>query len=190
MNPSEKIILQSIKGGDVNIYRELFSKYSQSLFYYACKFISDDEARDIVQEVFMALWQQRNNLEISTSLNSYLFGVTRNKCLKQLRQLDGKTDALSIKEAEYYEGNSNTISSIIEQELSDKYQDALKQLPPKCLEVFLLSRQLDLKNKEIAAQLEISEKAVEKHISKALKHLRKELKEYLPLLSYIGHFMG
>lgn len=190
MNPSEKIIIQAIKSGEVTIYKELFSKYSKSLFYYACKFIVEDEARDVVQDVFMALWTQRRELEINTSLNSYLFGVTRNKCLKQLRKKARTTDSdsLSLQEAQYYESQNDAISSLIEKELNDKYEEALQQLPPKCLEVFLLSRRMNLKNKEIAAQLNISEKAVEKHISKALKHLRKELKEYLPILCYLGQF--
>ncbi|MCG8582192.1 MAG: RNA polymerase sigma-70 factor [Bacteroidales bacterium] len=188
MNPSEKIILQAIQNGDAGIYRELFSKYSKSLFYYASKFVSADEARDVVQEVFMALWQQGDTLRISTSLNSYLFGVTRKKCLKMLRQQQDTTN-LAVKEAEYYQSNADTINSIIEQELSDKYQDAMHKLPPKCLEVYLMSRQEEMKNKEIAAKLGISEKAVEKHMSKALKHFRSELKEYLPMLCYIMQIM-
>ncbi|MBR8534687.1 RNA polymerase sigma-70 factor [Carboxylicivirga sediminis] len=192
MNPSEKIILQAIKNGEVTIYKELFSKYSKSLFYYACKFIDEDEARDIVQDVFMAIWTQRSSLEINTSLNSYLFGITRNKCLKHLQRKERTTDSdqLSIKEVQHYEMQNDAISSLIEKELNDKYEAALQQLPPKCLEVFLMSRRMDLKNKEIAAQLDISEKAVEKHISKALRHLRKELKDYLPLLYYLGQFWG
>ncbi|WP_430814212.1 RNA polymerase sigma factor [Carboxylicivirga sp. RSCT41] len=189
MNPSEKIILQAIQSGDAGIYRELFSRYSTSLFYYAAKFVSADEARDVVQEVFLALWQQREKISINTSLSSYLFGVTRNKCLKVLRQHHGDADHLAIKEAEYYQSNADTIDSLIEQELSDKYQDAMRKLPPKCLEVFLMSRQEEMKNKEIAAKLGISEKAVEKHISKALKHFRSELKEYLPMLSYLLQIM-
>lgn len=192
MNPSEKIILDALKRSDTKVYKELFSKYSKSLFYYACKFVSDDVARDMVQDVFMVLWTQRNSLSISTSLNNYLFGVTRNKCLKQIREQSarGNESVLSEKEALYYETNSDSIHSIIEQELSDKYQQALQQLPPKCLEVFLMSRQQELRNKEIAAKLDISEKAVEKHISKALKHLRQALKEYLPLLGFIGHYIA
>ncbi|MBK3516197.1 RNA polymerase sigma-70 factor [Carboxylicivirga marina] len=190
MNPSERIILQAVESGDVTIYRELFSRYSKSLFYYACKFISEDEARDVVQEVFMALWQQRIDLNITTSLNSYLFGVTRNKCLKVIRQkAKNEQNELSIMEVEYFQDDDNSINSIIEQELSDTYKVALDKLPPKCLEVFLMSRNEELKNKEIAAQLNISEKAVEKHISKALKHLRTELKEYLPIFCYLSQFI-
>ncbi|WP_439181952.1 RNA polymerase sigma-70 factor [Carboxylicivirga taeanensis] len=192
MNPSEKIILQAIKGGEVTMYKELFRKYSKSLFYYACKFISPDDARDVVQDVFIAIWTQRSHLDIKTSLNSYLFGVTRNKCLKHLQKKERTSpdDQLSLMEIQHYETYNDGINTLIEKELNHKYEEALQQLPPKCLEVFLLSRRQHLKNKEIAETLSISEKAVEKHINKALKHLKKELKEYLPLLYYLGQFWG
>jgi len=187
MNSAEQVILQALKNSDSTIYKELFDKYSTSLFYYACKFISTDVARDIIQEVFISIWTQRENLNISSSLNSYLFGITRNKCLKSLqkqKQLGYSTD-LQLSEIEYYD-SSNAINSLIEKELMGHYEEVLAKLPPKCLEVFLMSRKEGLKNREIAAQLSISEKAVEKHISKALKLLKEDLKDYLPLLVYLG----
>jgi len=192
MNPAEQIILQSLKNGDRTIYKELFDKYSTSLFYYACKFINQDAARDIVQDVFLSVWMQREKLSITSALNSYLFGITRNKCLKYIekhkRSAPTSDQQLVISEVKYYDNNSETINSLIEKELMEQYEEALAKLPPKCLEVFLLSRKEGLKNREIAAQLSISEKAVEKHISKALKLLRDNLKDYLPLIAYLGKF--
>lgn len=196
MEETGQIWLERLNSDDQNAFRELFEHYNVSLFYYACKFVDQNAARDIVQEAFLYIWQNRKDLMVTTSLNRYLFGVIRNMCLKQLRNQSAKgkmisTDEyfLTSEELNFYQKDPEAINSLIEKELDGKLEDALAKLPPKCLEVFLLSRKEGLKNREIASQLAISEKAVEKHISKALHHLRHELKDYLPILMILGRFL-
>jgi len=192
---TDQIWLNRLCADDQKAFQELFEHYNVSLFYYACKFVDHMAARDVVQEAFMYIWQNRKQLMVTTSLNRYLFGVIRNMCLKQLRNQSAKgkmisTDELYLttEELNFYQKDPEAINSLIEKELDGKLEEALAELPPKCLQVFMLSRKEGLKNKEIALQLAISEKAVEKHISKALHHLRRELKDYLPILMMIGRF--
>jgi len=193
---TDHIWLERLSKEDQKAFQELFEHYHVSLFYYACKFVDQNAARDIVQEAFLFIWQNRKQLMVTTTLNGYLFGVIRNMCLKQLRNQSANGKMLSAddlylttQELNFYQKEPEAINSLIEKELDGKLEEALAKLPPKCLEVFLLSRKEGLKNREIASQLEISEKAVEKHISKALHHLRHELKDYLPILMMLGRFL-
>lgn len=170
---------------------EIFKQYSKPLFYYAAKFVDDEVARDIVQDVFVKLWDD-NNITIKHSLNALLFTMVRNNCLHHLEKLKVRNKylesaRLKIQEEEllfYMEEKT----SMIEQELENKLNEVLNQLPERCRQIFVLSRFENKKNREIAEELDISVKAVEKQITKALYTIRTEMKDYLPLLMFIsGH---
>jgi len=179
-----------LKAGDKNAFQELFEEYYTSMYFYACKFVDDDLARDLVHDVFMIFWQNKENITIKSSLSAYLFRMVRNKCLQEIERQKVRnnysTEALNLDELAYY---NDGIKSIIELELEEKLKEAMDKMPDACRKVFIMSRFNGLKNKEIAEQLGISLKAVEKQITKALKILRLELKEYLPLLMYL-YFNG
>jgi len=179
-----------LKAGDKNAFQELFEEYYTSMYFYACKFVDDDLARDLVHDVFMIFWQNKENITIKSSLSAYLFRMVRNKCLQEIERQKVRnnysTEALNLDELAYY---NDGIKSIIELELEEKLKEAMDKMPDACRKVFIMSRFNGLKNKEIAEQLGISLKAVEKQITKALKILRLELKEYLPLIMYL-YFNG
>ncbi len=175
--------------GSLDISR-LFEHYSKALFYYALKFVDDEAAKDIVQDVFLRLWEDRH-LHISKSLEGLLFTMVRNKCLQQIekqkiRSNYQQSSALRLKEDEilFY---STEVSSLIEHELQGQLEKAVESLPDKCREVFIRSRYHEKMNKEVAAELGISIKTVEKHLSTAMKRLRIALKDYLPLLLLFRH---
>lgn len=181
-------LIERIQKGDRSAFRQLFDQQSKALFYYAAKFVDDETARDIVQEIFYTIWKNRD-IKINTSLKSYLYQMIRNKSLQTLEKQvirknysDYRAIELKREEIEYHD--SNPLRSVLVKELQKDYELALKKLPPKCAEVFRLSRYEDMKNNEIAEKLGISVKAVEKHISKALKVLRLELKDYMMLMLY------
>lgn len=182
MAGSKQIVLQADDGKlDIN---QLFRLYSKPLFYYACKFVDEDPAKDIVQDVFLKLWDDRS-IQVNESLNGLLFTMVRNKCLQLIEKEKVRAGyanrallALREQEIQYYEGESH---SIIQKELMQQLEEAINRLPDKCREVFILSRYHDKKNREIAEELGISVKAVEKQITKALHSIRKDLKDYLPL---------
>jgi len=175
---------------DVN---KLFMYYSKPLFYFALKFVDEEQAKDIVQDVFHKLWEDKN-IQISSSMSGFLFTMARNKCLQQIekqkiREQYRQTAAIRLKEEElaFYAGGAN---SLIQLELQHQLEEAIAKLPEKCREVFELSRFHSKKNQEIANELGISIKTVEKHISKALSQIRSELKDYLPLVLLYVPFHG
>ncbi len=170
------------------LFDEIFRQYSKSLFYYAAKFVDDEVARDIVQDVFLKLWDT-NNITIKLSLNGLLFTMVRNSCLQQLEKqkvrdkyLESSKHLLHEEEIRFYMEDR---ASLIELEMESKLSEVLNKLPDRCRQVFVMSRYENRKNKEIAEELDVSVKAVEKQITKALSLIRNEMKDYLPLLTFL-----
>lgn len=170
------------------LFEEVFKLYAKPLFYYAAKFVGDDMAKDIVQDTFVKLWADKS-LVITKSLNSLLFTTIRNRCLQLLEKqkvrnkyVESTRLNLQTEELQFY---MEERSSLIEQELEDKLNAVLNTLPDRCRQIFVLSRFENKKNREIAEELNISIKAVEKQISKALATIRAEMKDYLPLLLFL-----
>lgn len=171
------------------LFEELFNQYSKPLFYYAAKFVEDEAARDIVQDVFAKLWSDQK-ITIKLSLNSFLFTMVRNSCLQTLEKqkvrnkyLESTKLKLQEEELQFY---MHEKTSLIEQELENKLNEVLDSLPDRCKQIFMMSRFENKKNKEIAEELDISVKAVEKQITKALATIRSEMKDYLPLLLFLS----
>ncbi|NBC84365.1 MAG: RNA polymerase sigma-70 factor [Bacteroidetes bacterium] len=166
-----------------NKFEELFKVYFTPLTHYAMKYLKDfDTSREIVHNVFLNLWDKRDEVDFQKSVKSYLYTSTYNRCLNYIR--DHKKfnrDELSIEmleqntEAQYHD-------KLAEKELQHKIDEAINILPDKCKEIFKLNRFQALKYSEIAAKLNISIKTVEAQMSKALKLLRAELAEYLTFL--------
>ena len=172
---------------DIN---QLFKNYSKPLFYFASKFVDDEVAKDIVQDVFFKLWEDQD-IRVESSLNGFLFTMVRNRCLQYIEKLKVREQyrvsaGIRLKEEELLFFSPES-PDLIQQELQEKLESALKNLPDKCKTVFEMSRFQNKKNREIATELEISIKAVEKHISKALKQIRIELQDYLPFLFLVLH---
>jgi RNA polymerase sigma-70 factor (ECF subfamily) len=172
-----------LKEGDVNAFEMFFKTWYQPLCNYAYTFIQDkDEAEEIVQSAFLSVWEKRETIDIKTSLKSYLYTMVRNTSLNVIKHEKIKQkyvgEALALEERAH-DGVAQTVLSA---ELESKIQEAIEALPEQCRLVFKLSRFEELKYAEIAAQLEISIKTVENHMGKALKIMREQLKEYLPVL--------
>jgi RNA polymerase sigma-70 factor (ECF subfamily) len=183
----EQLLIKQIKDGNQSSFRLLFDSYYKSLYAYALKFVDHDFANDIVQDLFSTIWDKKGELKIKTSLHNYLFTGIRNNCLQSLekqkvrsRYQNEKKIQFSIEEINYFQSQAS--QSLLEIELQNKIEDAICKLPDQCQKVFRLSRIQRIKNNEIAEQLEISPKTVEKHLTKALKIMREELKDYLPFL--------
>jgi RNA polymerase sigma-70 factor, ECF subfamily len=180
----EQEMLESLETGDEVAFEMIFKTYYQSLCNYACSFLSDrDEAEEVVQSTFLSVWEKRTALDIRTSFKSYLFTMVRNASLNKIKheKIKQKHAAYeTVSAASSYEG---TAQQVLSGELEQKIYVALNALPEQCRLVFKLSRFEELKYAEIAAQLNISVKTVENQIGKALKIMREELKDYLPLVA-------
>ncbi len=180
---SEKEIVGAIRQGNESIFEETFRKYYQSLCNYANSILKEmDESEEIVQQLFLNIWEKRSELEINISLKSYLYRAVHNHCLNRIKHLKVREE-YSQYANNYYDSSYESVSqTVVKNELESKIEAAIKKLPEQCRIIFNLSRFEELKYNEIAEQLEISPKTVENQIGKALKILRIELAEYLPLI--------
>jgi RNA polymerase sigma-70 factor (ECF subfamily) len=183
---TDKTLLLKLREGNHVAFRCLFQEYYQRLFLFACKFVDEDTAKDLVQNCFLELWKNRKNTEISTSFSAWIFTVVKNRCYRFLKEESKKADnqnnyRLKLKEEEL-NFFIHSEKSILEFEVKERIQNVVEQLPPKCSQVFKDSRFNGLSNKDIAEKYDISLKAVEKHISKALKLFREEFKDLMTVL--------
>lgn len=170
------------------LFNEIFLHYSTPLFYYVSKFVDDEAARDIVQDTFIKLWTDKT-ISIKLPLNSLLLTLVRNCCLQHIEKLKVRNKYLEhtklLLQEEELHFYSEEKTSLIEQEAENKLNEILNTLSDRSRQVFVMSRFENKKNKEIARELNISVKAVEKHINKSLSTIRTELKDYLPALIFL-----
>jgi len=176
--PEEGFIIQNRTG-----FERLFRFYYSTLCGYANSFLQDpDAAEEIVQEVMIKIWVNRESIKITTSIRSYLFRAVRNGCMNLIKHLEVRDAYKTWNEAlgEGFERSHE--DQMIVSELEQKIRKAIDKLPLERRKVFILSRYDNLTYAEIGAKLGISVKTVENQMSKALRTLREELAEYLPWL--------
>mgnify|MGYP000545154924 CR=1 FL=1 len=163
----------------------LFKKHYSTLVSYARKMVhTQDVAEDIVQQLFVSLWEKRSSLDIQGSLDSYMLRSTHNACLNHFKHL--KTRQEHGQHVKSTETESYSADLLEEAEFKLKVKSAVQKLPTQCKRVFLMSRLQQKKYKEIAEELDISIKTVENQMGKALRILREELKtEHKPHLHVI-----
>lgn len=147
------------------------------------KYTKDLEtSRGIVQDAFISLWEKRNAIDLSRPVKYYLSTTIRNKCLNYLRDKKKFNNDILDLEDLTLDYDYEQPDKLVEAEIRVKIDHAIKELPEKCREVFMLSRFEHLKYQEIADRLEISIKTVESQMSKALQHMRHRLAEFITLL--------
>lgn len=191
-NFSDCELMGLVSTGNRDALDQLFRRYYTRLRDYACQITSDAVvAEDIVQEIFFQLWVSHQKIPVIKSVHAYLKVATLHQSVDHLRKhKPGQTvrmDTLQFIENEsllagLLQYHNDTVVS---QELSVAIQTSIESLPEQCRMVFRLSRTFGMKNAEIAAHLGISVKAVEKHITKALAHLRSNLGDFLALVPFI-----
>ena len=167
---------------DERSFRKLFEYYYPALCLYAKRFIKERETReDIVQDVFFSIWENRKYISVQTSARNYLLTCVRNHCLNFLRRQPTESFEQVIQEniPIYAENNDDFYTLTEVQELLAK---ALNKLPEDYRRVFILNRFEDKSYGEIAESMDISTRTVERYKNKAIELLKKDLKDYLPLL--------
>ncbi len=161
----------------------LFQSYYEGLSRYAYSILKNQvAAEDLVQQLFITLWEKRNELEISSDPKSYLYRSTYNRCLNEVKRMKRRGVHTEVSEEYDLSSQQDTSQLVLGKELEGRIEDAIETLPEKCREVFRMSRFKELSYKEIAEKMEISIKTVENHMGKALRLMREELKDYLPLI--------
>jgi RNA polymerase sigma-70 factor (ECF subfamily) len=180
---NESQLIDTLKAGDITAFEMLFRTYYQPLCNYAYTFVQDrDEAEEIVQTTFLAVWERRETLEIRTAVKPYLYAMVRNACLNVLKHEKVKKQHAVVQLATSERSVESVARTVMASELETRIYQAMDVLPEQCRLVFKLSRFEELKYAEIAEQLNISIKTVENHMGKALRIMREQLRDYLPLL--------
>jgi len=178
-------LIPLLLAGDESTFESVYKHFLRPLHVYAIAILKDeDRAEGMVQNVFLKLWDKKERLSFSGSLQAYLYGAVYHECLNYLRH-----EKVKIKHQQhvvYTMGNNAEESGNMELlDLRGKLADALNELPEKCRTIFQLSRFEELKYQEIADRLQISIKTVEAQMGKALKILRIKLVDFLPLIIWL-----
>lgn len=165
-----------LRSGDKLAFSEIFNRYWDKTYIHALKMLQDeDEAKDLVQDLFTSLWERSADLNLQTNFAGYLYMMTRNRVLNFIRQKKTRSsfeDAL----ASYIETNQHSVlEQISEKELAQAFESEIMNLPARMREIFILSRSKYLSHREIGLELHISDNTVKKQISNALKIIRVKL---------------
>ena len=172
-------LMARIARGDRDAFELLFREHYAALVRFAEGLLrSQDSAEDVVQDVMLNVWRQRETLHVEDSARAYLFRSVRNRALNQLRNERVRRDAIPHLESEVQPAAGGD-ANLVEEELASAIRDAVAALPPRCREVFELSRGQGLRYSEIAAVLGISIKTVETQMGRALKSLRGRLAGFI-----------
>jgi len=162
-----------LKQGNKDAYTQIYDRFQPLLYVYACKIVKDDyEAEDIVQEVFIYLWDKREDINFITSLKSYLYSAVKYKFMNLLDHKKVRADYSASMQRFIDSGDYITDNYIREKEFIALIEREVALLPEKMREVFLLSRKENLSNKEIADRLNITEKTARNQVNTALQKLR------------------
>lgn len=173
--------LEKLKSGDEGALTLIYKKYWQMLFTSAYNILKDRQlCEDIIQEIFIKLWNNREKVQVEISLKGYLYACTRYEVYRQVKAGLSRKDLYDDLLLHLYKPAID--ESIEYKELIATITAVVDELPEKCREVFKLSRDEQLSHKEIASRLSISPKTVENHITKALRHLRLSLNSILLLI--------
>ena len=181
--PSDEILLNLMKAGDLDSFNVLFERYWEKLFTTVFSIYPDTEVcSEIVHDIFLNLWLKRDKLEIEY-FKGYITASARYQVYRHLKNVKRKS-------IEYREdldfGNLVAVnegeSNIRYRELERKVEEELEELPSRCREIFTLSRMDQLTNDEIAARLDISKRTVENQLTYALRHLRLSIRHFLFIL--------
>ena len=176
------LLIEGLRQRDKVVFDYLFNYYYSSLCAFSNQYVQDQNiVEDLVQDFFVTLWLEASDLKICSSLRSYLFTGVKNRCLdfRKHQKVIEKYQTYMLFSAEGQD--TSTDHYFAESELRQAIEKSLKKLPSRCHEIFELSRLKGFSNHEIAEQLGISKRTVELQISNALKSLRKELIEFLPI---------
>ena len=184
MDLNNEQLIPLLLAGDEPTFEGIYKYFIRPLHAYATGILKDeDRAEGMVQNVFLKLWDKKERLSFSGSLQAYLYGAVYHECLNHLRHEKVKQThqqhVVHTTRTYSHEGGMEML------DLKEKLTDALNELPEKCRTIFQMSRFEELKYQEIADRLQISIKTVEAQMGKALKILRTKLADFLPLIIWL-----
>ncbi|WP_170164560.1 RNA polymerase sigma factor [Sinomicrobium pectinilyticum] len=185
-------LVSLIRQGDEKAFETLYRLYANNLFIIARSYLRDDfSAEEVVQGIFIAIWDKRNEIHVKGNVGGYLFKMTKNRCLDILRKprkiVSMEEEAVLLEDAINFKAlQDREASFLLEEELEKRIEEAVELLPKTCKKVFLKTKMDGLNYRETAEELHISVKTVESHMTKALKHMRFHLREFMSCFPFFG----
>jgi RNA polymerase sigma-19 factor, ECF subfamily len=178
MTVNDIVLCERLKGGDVEAYKQIYDKYHSQLYYYALRFLKMPElAEDVIHDVFLKLWEIREQLKPEYGIAGYLYKISRNQVFKLIKKIAVETElrakVISIIEEQAVESEADLQWN----EYAGLLGGAVEQLPPQCKKVFNLCRQEGKTYDEAAQILGISKHTVKEHMMAAMKSIKKYFRQ-------------
>lgn len=179
---TDRDIVVLLAKNDEEAFREIYFRYKDKLWYYCFNFLkSEVESDDMVQEVFIRLWEMRHFIEPDLSFSSFLYTITRNRILNYFRDINVEAQVLKALAQKQKEPEGNVESELIFSDYQRILTDAIEKLPTQRKRIFNMSRIDNLSHKEIAMHLGISVYTVQEHISESLRFIKDYFAQYADL---------
>jgi RNA polymerase sigma-70 factor (family 1) len=178
---SDNVLIALVKSGDIDAFTEIHNRYYVKLYSHAYKRLPDrEEVKDILQELFVSVWNNRETIELKVALPAYLYTAVRNRILNAYKHEKVKTDYLAAFQ-NFLDNHTEPVADeqLRLKELTTMIEAEVSEFPPQMRRVFEMSRNEALSHQEIADELNISTLTVRKHVQNSLKILRAKLSAYL-----------
>ena len=188
---NNRVLIEQVKSGDVNAFDKLFNTYSQKLYGFALRYLkSEADAEEVVQELFLYIWQNRKELRKDTNLQSYFFTIAYNLIKKHFRKRGYHQQFLNDSASESNRMDTASYESVEYKSVLEQIDKVIENLPSRRKEIFTKSRKEGMSSNDIAAELGLSRGTVDNQISEALKYIRAQLKnEHLSIILFIELFL-
>lgn len=173
----DKPLVSRLKRGDKKAFEEIFRKYREKVYYFAIRYYNiPEDAKNVVQDVFIKLWEERSNIKEELSLNNYIYTITKNHLFNvQRKKINEKAYRKYI--IDHLVQVPNLENELIYADLKEKIDQVIEILPPQRKKVFLMVNVEGLSNREVADIMNLSIRTIEVHKSLALQTIRKALKK-------------
>jgi RNA polymerase sigma-70 factor (ECF subfamily) len=176
---NDEALLERFRQGDTSAFETLYTRYWSVLYIQAYRMLEhEQDAQDLVQEIFTSIWTKAGNIEITSSLGAYLYIAVRNRVLNLIAHKRTYRRHLSSLQQFLAATDHSMLNRMTEKEMTAYMENEIAQLPARVREVFELSRKTALTHKEIAAHLQSSQETVKKQISHALRILRHKMSHF------------
>ncbi len=184
---SDEELMQEIKADNLLAFDILYKKYSKKLYKFAYSILkSTEDAENIIQDVYLNLWENRSKVNKDASVQYYIFSIAHNSAISLIRKKAKSAEFIEYLKLHQYINQSPLDVEIEYKELKAKLDEIIDHLPDRQKEVYLLHKVEGLKYQEVADKLNISVNTIENHMSRALKTIRGKLDKYsiVPLLFF------
>ncbi|MGK6353187.1 RNA polymerase sigma factor [Parapedobacter sp. DT-150] len=173
---TDRELVAQLKSGDQAAFTEIYDRYWSPMYIHVYKMLrSRDDAMDVLQDMFSALWLKAADINPETKLSGHLYLSARNRVFNFIQQNKVKNDYLGSVAAYMTEAGTETMDALDQRDMAEAVEAEIANLPPRMREVFELSRKHNLTHKEIAEHLNISEQTVRKQVQNALRILKPKL---------------